>query len=113
MAEKSAQNLIAAIEKSKANDLNRLIYALGIRHVGEHAAWVLANHFGSIEKLQRAKIEDLTAIYEIGPVMAESICNFFENRENLKILNKLKDAGLKMSSSSKMKELSGKLEERQ
>lgn len=109
MADKSARNLIDAIEKSKSNDLNRLIYALGIRHVGEHAAWVLANHFGSIEKLEAATIEDLTRIGEIGPVMAESIYNFFKARENFKILKKLKEAGIKVSQAKK-KELGGKLE---
>ncbi len=97
MAEKSGRNLIDAIEKSKSNELNRLIYALGIRHVGEHAAWVLAGHFGSIEKLKDASVEKLTTTPEIGPVMAESIYNFFRNKENLKILKKLKDARLKMS----------------
>ena len=97
MAKKSAANLIDAIEKSKAHDLNRLIYGLGIRHVGEHTAWVLANHFGSIEKLEHAAPEDLTDVPEMGPVMAESVYNFFRNKENLKILKKLKEAGLKMT----------------
>ena len=62
-----------AIEKCKSNDMNRLIYALGIRHVGEHAAWLLAGHFGSIEKLQNASMEELAKIHEVGPVMAEAI----------------------------------------
>lgn len=110
MAEKSAQNLIGAIEKSKASDLHRLIYALGIRHVGEHAAWVLAEELGSIEKLQDTDTEGLTNIREIGPVMAESIHNFFRNKENLNILRKLKDAGLVMSKALKRKEKIGKFE---
>ena len=97
MAQKSAQNLIDAVEKSKANELHRLIFGLGIRHVGEHAAWVLANHFGSIEKMEEASRDGLTEIHEIGPVMAESIYNFFHNKENLSILSKLKEAGLRMS----------------
>ena len=97
MAQKSAANLLSAIEKSKSSDLNRLIYALGIRHVGERAAWILANHFGALEKLSGVSIEELTSIDEIGPVMAESINNFFSNKENLKILKKLTGAGLKMS----------------
>jgi len=108
MAQKSAQNIIDAIEASKKNTLNRLIYALGIRHVGEHAAWVLANHFGSIEKLKEASIEELTGINEIGPVMAESIYNFFKNKENLTILKKLKSAGLKPPPSAR-KEGAGRL----
>jgi len=97
MAEKSARNLLDAIEKSKSGGLNRLIYGFGIRHVGEHAAWVLAEHFGSIEKLADASVEELTGLNEIGPVMANSIYNFFRNKENLKILKRLKASGLKMS----------------
>lgn len=97
MAERSARNLIDAIEKSRLNDLNRLIYGLGIRHAGEHAAWVLADHFGSIDKLKDAGMDELTGVSEIGPVMAESIYNFFRNKENLAILKKLKEAGVKTS----------------
>lgn len=89
MAEKSAKNLIDAIERSKTNELSRLIYGLGIRHVGENSAWVLAEHFGSIDKLKSAGSNDLTKINEIGPVMAESILAFFSSMENLKILEKL------------------------
>lgn len=96
MADKSASNLLKAIDSSKANDLNKLIFALGIRHVGEHAAWVLAEHFGSIEKIEKASIEELTAIREIGPVMAESTFNFFRSVENLAILRKLKASGVRM-----------------
>ena len=97
MAEKSAGNLLGAIGNSKSRDLNRLIYGLGIRHVGEHAAWVLANRFGSIEKIAHASLEELTDTPEMGPVMAESVYIFFQNKENIKILKKLKDAGLKIS----------------
>ena len=86
-----------AIEDSKSRDLNRLIYALGIRHVGEHSAWVLANHFGSIDKLSSAGIDKLTRIDEIGPVVAESINDFFNNKENLKVLKRLSEADLNMS----------------
>jgi DNA ligase (NAD+) len=100
MAEKSGRNLIDAIGKSRSADLNRLIFALGIRHVGERASWVLANRFGNMEKLRDASIDDLTAIGEIGPVMAEAIRGFFSNKENLKVLKKLKDAGLRMSQES-------------
>ena len=86
LAEKSAANLLKAIDNSKSNDLSRLIYALGIRHVGKNTAWVLANHFGSISKLSDAGIDELTRIHEIGPVMAGSIYDFFRNKENLKTL---------------------------
>lgn len=102
MAEKSGRNLISAIEKSKSAGLNRLIFALGIRHVGEHASWVLANRFGSMEKLRESSRDELNAISEIGPVMAGSICGFFHNRENLKILKKLQDAGVRMSQVSQI-----------
>lgn len=97
MAQKSAENLINAIEKSKSRDLNRLVYGLGIRHVGGRTAWVLAGHFGSIEKIQNASLEELANVAEMGPVMAESVYNFFRNKENIRIVKKLKDAGLKMT----------------
>ena len=97
MAEKSGQNLIDAIERSKSNDLNRLIYGLGIRHVGERSGWILADHFGSIGKLRDAGVEELMSIHEIGVVVAESIYNFFRNKENLKILEKLESGGVRMS----------------
>ena len=96
MGDKSARNLVDAIEKSKGNRLNRLIYALGIRHVGEHIADVLARRFHSIEKLSGQKVEDLTRVQEIGPVVAESIHEFFGSRASVKVLNKLAKAGLRM-----------------
>lgn len=109
MAEKSAENLLNAIEKSKSNDLNRLIYALGIRHVGEHTAWLLAEHFGSVSKLSASSAEELMKINEIGPAMAESINNFFGSRENQKILKKLSGAGIKMSGSGHREKGEGSL----
>ena len=96
MAEKSARNLLDAIEKSKSGGLNRLIYGLGISHIGEHTAWVLANHFGSISKLEHDSQEELSGLAEMGPVMAESVYNFFRNKENIKIITKLKNAGVSM-----------------
>jgi len=108
MADKSAGNLMDAIEKSKSNELNKLVYALGIRHVGERSGWVLADHFGSIEKLQHASMEELTQIDEIGEVMAESIYAFFRNKENLRIVAKLKSAGVKFSQNRRT--AGGKLE---
>jgi DNA ligase (NAD+) len=109
MAEKSAQNLIEAIEKSKNNSLSRLIFALGIRHVGVHAAWVLAQRFGSIDNIAKQSAEDLTKIHEIGDVMAASICNFFKERANKAVLKKLQDAGVKMKEAPK-KKVSSRLE---
>jgi DNA ligase (NAD+) len=94
MADKSALNLINAIEKSKANSLSRLVYGLGIRHVGVRSAWILASRFKSLDRLAKADIEELQAIDEIGPVMAESIFNFFRTDENKKIIEKLKHSGV-------------------
>ena len=91
-ADKSARNIIDAIEKSKSNDLNRLVFALGIRHVGQKAAWILARRFGSLKELAKQNTERLTSINEIGPIMAEGIVNFFKNKKNLDVLEKLEKA---------------------
>ncbi|MFZ2396542.1 MAG: NAD-dependent DNA ligase LigA [Smithella sp.] len=94
-AEKSAQNLIEAIGKSKNPPLDKFIYALGIRHVGERTAKLLAARFGSMENLIAAKQEDLTAINEIGPEIAASIVEFFHERKNIDVMNKFSKAGVK------------------
>jgi len=96
MGAKSAQNLLSAIEKSKANSIDRVIFALGIRHVGIHAATVLAESFGSIKRLSAAILPELEEINEVGPVMAQSIYEFFRNKATLEVLIKLKQAGVKM-----------------
>ena len=101
MAERSAQNLIDAIEKSRQNPLSRFIFALGIRHVGVHAAWILAKEFGSIENIAKQSKEDLTEIHEIGQIMAESIVNFFREKVNKAVIKKLEDAGVKMKEAHK------------
>jgi len=95
-AQKSADNLIKAIEKSKSNDLHRLVFGLGIRHVGTKAAWILANRYGSIEAIKMAGIDDLEAIQDIGAVMAESIYEFFRTKENVGVLDSLKRSGVSM-----------------
>jgi len=100
LAKKSASNLIEAIEKSKENYLYRLIFGLGIRHVGVHAARLLSQHFSSIDNVTKASLEELEGISEIGPTMAESIHSFFKTKENLKVLEKLKKAGVKMKESA-------------
>jgi DNA ligase (NAD+) len=94
MGDKLAQNLLAAIDKSRRPALANLIYALGIRNVGEHLATVLARNFKSIGNLAGQKVEDLTQVHEIGPIVAESIYNFFHNQKNLKVLEKLKKGGV-------------------
>lgn len=95
MAEKSATNLINQIEASKERSLPRLIYGLDIRHVGERYAKILARHFRSIENLQRATIEELDAIHEIGLAVAESVYNWTNNPRSLDLIERLKAAGVK------------------
>ena len=94
-AEKSAQNLIEAIGKSKNPPLDKFIYALGIRHVGERTAKLLAARFGSMENLIAAQQEDLTAINEIGPEIAASIVEFFHEHKNIDVMNKFSKAGVR------------------
>jgi len=94
MAEKSAENLLTAIENSKSRPLNRLLFGLGIRFVGEHVARVLVRAFHSMENLKTASKEELMAVHEIGPQVAESVVDFFAQPENLKILDRLKNAGV-------------------
>jgi DNA ligase (NAD+) len=111
MADKSARNLISAIEKSKSNAFNRLVYGLGIRHVGVRSAWILASRFRSLDRLANSTIEELQSIHEIGPVMAESIFNFFRTEENKKVIEKLRYNGVNMKEdgpSLKSKNLEGK-----
>ncbi len=94
MGKKSLDNLLVGIEKSKSRPLHRLIYGLGIPNVGEHAAVLLAQHFGSLEKLQKASREALDGIHEIGPVTAEAIYNFFQHEGTHETLRRLKAAGV-------------------
>ena len=94
MAEKSAQNVVEAIGRSKGAALDRLIYALGIRHVGERTAASLAQHFGSIEVLRSASVDEIAKVPDVGPVVAESIQVFFAQAANEEVLRKLKVAGI-------------------
>jgi DNA ligase (NAD+) len=94
--EKKATNLLTAIEKSKQRPLSKLLYGLGIRHVGEKAAEVLAEKFTSIDRLMKATEVELQKIPEIGPVMAKSIVNFFSNKYTIEIIEDLKKAGVNM-----------------
>ncbi|WP_072725018.1 NAD-dependent DNA ligase LigA [Tepidibacter thalassicus] len=98
MGEKSAQNLINSIEKSKNNDLSRLIFGLGIKYIGNKGAKILANHFKDIYELMNAKEEDLVKLEEFGSVMAQSVVQFFENEKNIKVIEKLKNAGVNLKS---------------
>ncbi|HEX7295425.1 MAG TPA: NAD-dependent DNA ligase LigA, partial [Pyrinomonadaceae bacterium] len=101
MAEKSATNLLDQIEASKTRDLSNLIYALGIRHVGERTAGILARHFGSLENLARASVEELDDIPEIGLTVAESVRDWFDDEGNLKLCDRLRAAGVKTESEKK------------
>jgi len=94
MGKKLCENLLAAIGASKTRDLSRLIFALGIRHVGEHTAKLLAHAFGSIDNLEKASEEELISIREIGPQVAASIADFFKSEENLQIIARLQKAGV-------------------
>lgn len=98
MGAKSAQNAVEAIAKSKENDLWRLIYALGIRQVGEKAAKVLAAHFGSMDALRRATEEELTQIDDVGAVTADYITRWMQSEQAADLLERLKNAGLNMES---------------
>ncbi len=95
--EKLVSNILNAIEKSKSAGLARLIFALGIRQVGEHAARLLAEHFGSLDALMQATEEQLTAIPGIGPETAREVVEFFARPENRAVIEKLRRAGVQMS----------------
>ena len=105
MAEKSVTNILNAIEKSKQTPLPRVIFALGIRHVGEEMAEILARHFGSMDKLANASREELMSIPTVGPKIADSIVAFFRQEENRKIIQRLKGAGVKLEEKVKAEEL--------
>jgi DNA ligase (NAD+) len=93
-AQQSVQKLLAAIERSKTPPLDKFIFALGIRHVGERTAKLLAGHFGSMDHLINAGNEDLTAINEIGPEITQSIVEFFAENKNRKVMEKFRRAGI-------------------
>ena len=94
MGKKSAQNVLEEIEKSKTAELARVIFAIGIRFVGERTAQFLAEHFGSMDKLAEASPEDLYEVEEIGPRVAQSIVEFFHEKRNRDVIEKLRKADL-------------------
>ncbi len=96
MGDKSAENLLNAIAQSKNQPLNRLIFGLGIRHVGAGAAVQLADAFPSIKELSEARLEDLENIENVGPAMAQSVYHFFRQKNNLEVIAKLEKAGVTM-----------------
>jgi DNA ligase (NAD+) len=107
MAEKSAGNLISAIQKSKEQPLERLIYAIGIRFVGKTVAKDLASHFKTMDNLMQADLETMTNIDSIGPKIAESVALFFGHDKNLQLINELREAGLnfEMSESDQVSDI--------
>lgn len=95
MAEKSASNLLAALEGSKKTTLARFLFGLGIRHVGERLAAVLAEEFGDLDRLMNAAEEELVQAHEVGEIVAKSIAGFFRRKENRDIIQRLRtEAGI-------------------
>jgi DNA ligase (NAD+) len=101
MGEKSAQNILDEIEKSKSLPLERVIFGLGIRFVGERTAQFLSEHFGSLETIETATIDELQEVEEVGPRIAESIVEFFGIPANRKLIDRLREAGLKLTGTKK------------
>ncbi len=111
MAEKSAQNLVDEIQASKKNPFSRLIFALGMRFVGERTGQLLAEQFSSLEELADGKTEELEKISEVGPKVAESIVEFFSEAANRKMMKKFRDAGVRPTAEKrevKSQKLAGK-----
>lgn len=99
MGDKSAQNLLEQIEASRKRTLGQVIFGLGIRHVGERTAMLLARHFDSLENLSKAPLETLESVFEVGPVVAESVRQFFAQESSRQIVEKLRQAGLNLEES--------------
>src|SRR5438046_9167589 len=94
MGDKSAQNVLDEIEDSKELPLERVIYGLGIRFVGERTAQFLAEHFGSLDAMEKASVEELQEVNEVGPRVAQSIFDFFQEAKNRELVTRLRAAGL-------------------
>jgi DNA ligase (NAD+) len=99
---KSAENLIRAIEKSKSNDLAKLIYGLGIRQVGEKAAKVLASHFRTFEAFEAATVDELTEINDVGAITAQCIVDYLAQPQSKELIHSLKSAGVNMESTAEL-----------
>ncbi len=103
MGKKSASNLLSEIERSKTNDVWRLINGLGIRHVGERGAQVLVEHFGSVAALATASLEDLRQAREVGPILATSVRQWFDEPSNRRLLERLAAAGVRVEAPARVK----------
>jgi DNA ligase (NAD+) len=104
MGEKSAENLLAGIEASKQRPLSRVLFALGIRHVGGETAELLAGHFGSVDALIAAGVDDLEGVPTIGPKIAQSAYEYFHDEQNLALIEKLRAAGVKLEGAAAARE---------
>ena len=102
--ETSAGNIIASVERSKDNDLGRLVFALGIRHIGAKAAKVLSDEFKNIDAIMNATVEDILGIEGYGRIMAESVVDFFNTESAAELINELKEAGVNMNSKTVIKD---------
>ncbi|MCX6796146.1 MAG: helix-hairpin-helix domain-containing protein, partial [Candidatus Falkowbacteria bacterium] len=102
-AEKSAKNLIESINGRKEIELAKFIYGLGIRHIGEETAIVLANYFGSLEKIKQASLEELDHLPDFGGIMAKSVYEWFQDKQNLNLLKKLEKNGIKIKEIKRVK----------
>jgi DNA ligase (NAD+) len=96
MGRKSAEKLLQEIADSRNNDPWRLVYALGVRHVGERTAQVLMDAFGDLDAIQKAPVEQLQAVNEVGPVVAAAVREYFDDRRNLAVVERLREAGVRM-----------------
>ena len=94
MAEKSAQNVLAALEKSKQATLPRFLFGLGIRHVGEATAKEVVRHFGKLDSIMDASVEQLLEVADVGPIVAESIHTFFQQPHNREVVEQLRACGV-------------------
>lgn len=101
MGEKSATKLLQNIDRAKSRPLGRILFGLGIRHVGDVAAELLADHFGSIDSIANASQEDLASVPTIGPKIAESVYEYFHDEQNLDLVEKLRKAGVKLTGEAK------------
>lgn len=102
--ETSAKNIIASVEKSKGNDLSKLIFALGIRHIGAKGGKLLSDHFRSIDAIQSASVDDILQIEGFGQIMADSVVDFFKTDGAKTLINELRESGVNMQSNSTVKD---------
>lgn len=102
--ETSANNIITSVEKSKSNDLSKLIFALGIRHIGAKAGKLLSDHFRTIDAIMNASVDDILAIEGFGKIMAESVVNYFDSDSAKELISKLADSGVNMKSTAEVKD---------